>query len=324
MGDRIPRLLRLIALLQSGRARTAHDMMAELNVSRRTLFRDLNVLREAGIPYYHDPQAGYRIARSFYLPPISLTIPETLGLLLLAQTARSLRRGRSRAATLSAVNKLIAAVPEPIRLACTEMMHSVHVNPHPQAASSDEERCRFELQKLIDEGRACRIVYRSLFEGDTIETDLEPYALHFAGTAWYVIGRSSLHQQVRTFKLARVGDVAGLDRYFTRPASFSVADHLDGAWRLIPEGRRQQVELEFTAMVAVNVSETLWHPSQESKMLPDGRCVMRFEVNGLREIAWWTCGYGDQVLVRKPAALRQRVREIHASALARYGGNGRG
>ncbi len=320
MSDRIPRLLRLISLLHSGRARTAHDIMAELGVSRRTLFRDLGVLRDAGIPYYHDPQTGYRIAQSFYLPPISLTIPETLGLLLLAQTARSLRRGRSRAATLSAVNKLITAVPEPIRLACSDMMRAVNVNPYPQPVVSDEEAHRFELQKLADEQRRCHIVYRSLYDQSTIETDLDPYALHFVGTAWYVLGRSAMHDQVRTFKLARMQAITALDEHFTRPRDFCVTGHLDGAWRLIPEGQQHLVELEFSAKVATNVSETFWHPTQESKMLPDGRCIMRFEVNGLGEIAWWICGYGDQVSVRKPAALRRRVRDMHTAAAQRNNG----
>ncbi|MEZ6193148.1 MAG: hypothetical protein R3C45_17890 [Phycisphaerales bacterium] len=47
--------------------------------------------------------------------------------------------------------------------------------------------------------------------------------------------------------------------------------------------------LEFTPKVATNVSEVLWHPSQTCQYLDDGSCRMRFEVDGINEIAWWVC-----------------------------------
>ena len=128
---RIHRLLRLIMLLQSGRAGRTYDLTSELGISRRTLFRDLKALEMAGIPYYHDPEAGYRIARSFFLPPISLTVLETLALMLLGEAA-SVQPGRPMAApALSALSKLIATAPEPVRTACSELMANVSVNVGP-------------------------------------------------------------------------------------------------------------------------------------------------------------------------------------------------
>lgn len=315
---RIHRLLRLITLLQSGRPRTPAELTEELGISRRTLFRDLNMLQMAGVPYYHEPGVGYRISRSFFLPPISLTVGETLGLMMLGKTAAAQRNRPMVGPALSAIYKLLSTVPEPIRTACGEMMANVSVDPGAQLLGESEGKHYAHLQQCVDESRACRMTYRSPVEPEPIRCVLEPYALHFAARAWYVLGRTDVHREVRVFKLARIESLEPIPKRFTRPKRFRVSDKLGKAWQLIPEGREHQVELEFTAKVGRNVSEVRWHPSQAHELLPDGRCRMMFTVDGLGEIAWWLCGYADQVKVIKPAALRKRVREMLESALANY------
>jgi predicted DNA-binding transcriptional regulator YafY len=309
--ERIHRLLRLIIMLQSSRARGVDDLVRELGVSRRTLFRDLNQLQLAGIPYYHDPDSGYHIARGFFLPPISLTVPETLGLLLLGKTAAA-------GPALSAISKLITTIPEPVRSACADLMAHVSIDAHGQAVGDLESRHYTTLQTCIDEGRVCRLEYKSPIEPQPRTCRLHPYALHFAGRAWYVLGWTDAHKEVRVFKLGRIATLGPLDERFTKPRPFSVEDKLGKAWQLIPEGRVYHVELEFSAKVGTNVAEVRWHRSQRHELLPDGRCRMNLDVDGLGEIAWWLCGYAHEVTVLAPPELRLRVQQMHQAALERY------
>ena len=316
--SRIHRLLQLITLLQSGQAKSVNDLLSELGVSRRTLFRDLKVLQLAGIPYYYDSGLGYRIARSFYLPPINLTVPETLGLMLMGKLAASRRSLPLKEATVGAIAKLTSTIPEPIRTACHDLMANVSINPGAQAIDDTESRYYTDLQRCVDEGRTCRIIYQSPVEPKPFSGRLNPYAMHFVTRAWYVMGESELHGEIRIFKLARIKDLKLLESRFSRPNRFKVEDQLGYAWQLIPEGKLYKIELEFSPMVATNVSEVLWHPTQEQEILPDGRCRMTFSVDGLREIAWWICSYAGEVEVLKPMALRHRVKRMLASAVARY------
>ena len=175
-----------------------------------------------------------------------------------------------------------------------------------------------QLQQAIDLGRACRLVYSSLVEEGSTELVLEPYLLHHANRAWYVLGRSDLHGEVRMFKLVRIEKLELLSVGFDKPKGFRAEQKLGNAWCMIPEGREYSVELEFTARVATNVSEVRWHATQSHRVLADGRCVMKFRVDGLNEIAWWVCGYADQVVVRKPDKLREIVARMHQSAAALY------
>jgi len=314
--QRIHRLIRLIMLLQSGRAQTPDDLVAELQVSRRTIFRDLALLKDAGIPCYHDPDAGYRIADSHYLPSINLTTLETLGLLLLGKSAAANRRKPLMSQALSAINKLATTVPEPIRDACVDMLVNVSVAEAPHSPDDGEARHYLDLQRCIDEKRVCAMRYQPAGAGATPATfTIRPLALHFAVRSWYVMGELDGEEEVRVFKLCRILELSPLPRRFGRERKFRVEDKLGRAWQLIPEGREYNVELLFTAKVGRNVSEVRWHPTQQHTIGPDGRCRMRFVVDGLGEIAWWICGYADQVEVVKPKALREKVRAMHRAAV---------
>ena len=70
------------------------------------------------------------------------------------------------------------------------------------------------------------------------------------------------------------------------------------------------VRLRFTPKVARNVAEVQWHKSQQVTRNPDGSAIIDFRVDGLGEITWWILGYGDQVEVLSPAALRKNVAQI--------------
>lgn len=316
--DRINRLLRLITVLQRDEPNTTAGLLEELGVSRRTLFRDLKTLQQAGVPYHYDRAQGYRIDKGFHLPPVNLTVTETLGLMLLGKSAAA-QRGRPMVGpALSAIYKLISTTPDPIREACNDLMANISIAQDPAPAADLEIRFHTTLQRCIDEGTACRVVYQSPVEDDDLHAILHPYTLHFVNRAWYVLGHTDIHDEVRMFKLIRFNEVEPTDEHFDKPDNFRVEDKLGNPWCMIPEGKEYTIKLLFTKKVATNVSEVLWHKSQQHTLLDDGRCEMTFTVDGINEIAWWVCGYSDQVKVVAPPELRDRVQEMHESAAKQY------
>lgn len=312
---RMHRIMRLLVMLQAGAGTTRDELMEQLDVSRRTLFRDLDVLRAAGIPVYHDRTHGYRIHEKFYLKPVNLSVPETLGLMLLTKQVSGRRHEPLMGPALSAIYKLVTTVPEPLRSACSEIMSHVSVDPAPVLADSRESDLYGKFSKWIDERRKVMFHYCGPTDSETMQGSLKPYLLHYANRAWYVLGHSDVHDEVRMFKLIRFQSVEPTHQHFRRPANFSVERKLGDAWQMIPEGRIYEVELLFTAKVATNVAEVKWHKSQEHEILEDGSCRLKFRVDGLGEISWWVCGYADQVQVLKPRMLREKVRQMHERAV---------
>ena len=127
-----------------------------------------------------------------------------------------------------------------------------------------------------------------------------------------------MHHQVRTFKLERI---LSLERTGTRfrKVDFDLDRYLGRAWQMIPEGRIYHVRIRFSPMVAGNVEEVLWHPTQRTYSTDDGSLIFEADVDGLREICWWVLGYGDQAVVEQPRELRELVAtKVHRMAQA-YG-----
>ena len=185
--------------------------------------------------------------------------------------------------------------------------HSTGISP--AAAARHEHTSGFfeMIQKAIHQKRKLKMVYRSFTERERIRTTLDPYRLVFCQRAWYVVGYSSLHRSMRTFKLLRIYQLKFLDKLYVPDQDFNLDKFFGYAWNMIPEGRVYRVALRFSSKVAGNVAEVLWHKTQHIEWLEDGSMIFRVTVDGLTEISWWILGYGAEVGVIAPALLRKRI-----------------
>lgn len=309
--SRVYRLLRLITLLQSGRGRTASELASELEVSRRTVFRDLNMLEMAHIPYYSEPGgAGYRISPHFFLPPINLTLTEALAVLMLAGRLKDPGRLPLLAHAAEAAAKIESSLPQSIRRHVGSVLERLHVRLGPTSRHDGLDETFHRLAAAVAEHKVCRLVYISFAERGQITTVVYPLRLVFCGRAWYLLAWSRNHRSVRTFKLGRIRRLTVLPRVFERPRNVDLDRYFGAAWSMIPEGKLHEVHLHFAPKVAGNVAEVRWHPSQRVEWNDDGSIEFQVTVDGLGEILWWVLGYGDQVEVRRPGELRRRVAEI--------------
>jgi len=322
--SRIYRLLSLITMLQQRRAYTVNELADELEVSRRTVFRDLNMLEMARIPYYHDPDSGgYRISRTFFLPPINLTITEALAMLMLVGRMKGARRLPLLSEGRRAAMKLESALPGSIRSHVGSVIDKMSVSLGPLARHKGLDATFEDLTEGIVGRRVCRLVYISFQEHKQIITRVHPLRLAFAGRAWYLIAYSAKHRAIRTFKLGRIRKLTLTAQTFDAPRDVDVDKYFGAAWNMIPEGRVHDVHLRFARSVAGNVAEVQWHRTQKVRWNDDGSMEFHVSVDGLGEISWWVLGYGDQVEVIAPPALRKRVADVAAAVLGKYRKGGR-
>jgi len=322
---RVHRLVRLITVLRSGRRYGADALAEEMEVSRRTIFRDLKALAEAGVPYYYDQSTeGYAIDRSFFLPAINFTLDEGLALLLatrkmIGQLPMPLFQQVSFAAM-----KVESNLPRALQEHCGSIMDRFEFR-WPAVAEDHTLDERFhQLRIAIEQQRKVVMLYESLYDagnrtplGKTIETVVSPYRVIFIHRAWYLIGHSAFHSQVRTFKLSRITELKILEEMFADP-EFSLENYLGDAWVMIPEGRKYNVELVFSPKVSRNVAEVHWHRTQSCEFLDDGSLRFRVTVDGLNEISWWIMGYGDQVKVVRPAQLKKMIIKAAENVVKSY------
>ena len=309
--SRISRVIQILTTLQAGKSYAAGDLSKIFGTSRRTIFRDLKELQAIGVPYHYDTKTGgYAIDPEFFLPPIDLNLQEALSLLLLAHKASGQIQLPLKRAALLAALKIENNLPAKIRQYCNWALQNVSTRATAQAPADLLDITFTELQKAIINKRKVNISYHSLYEGRIIDIELCPYHLLYNQRAWYVLGYSGMHKSVRTFKLNRIIKLEITDKCFLGGEKFDVADFFGRAWSMIPEGRLYNIKLRLLPKVAENVAEVQWHSTQKVNHHNDGSATIEFRIDGLGEITWWILGYGDQVQVLAPKALRKRVVEI--------------
>ncbi len=311
---RLQRLVKLIGLLQSSRGHDSLDLARATGVSRRTIFRDLDVLKQAGVPLvYNETLLRYHIPNTYYLPPTNFTYEEALSVAVLCHELGDKEQLPFFQHARTAVLKLEGALTEELREQLQRTIPAISIRLPPSNQLDGQQRHYEQILDSIVQRQAVRVVYGSLTEWEDIRTKLSPYCLWHSRRSWYVIGRSSWHRAVRTFNLGRIKSLESTKDTFPVPKGFSVERYHRNAWHMMP-GKEYQVWIRFQKMMAQNVAEVRWHPTQETRHNPDGTLDFFAKVSGLHEICWWILGYGDRAEVIEPPELRALIAQ-HAKNL---------
>jgi len=316
---RLQRVLKLLTLLQTAHPYNAAQLARECGVSRRTIYRDLNTIEEAGIPvFFHRDTGGYEIHKTGMMPAVNLHLDEALALVLLASELGQKGGLPLFEPARDAAAKIVASLPVGMRAMLDRLARTIVVRPGPQAHHHALRATYRKVQDAIHHSRPLDVVYISFHDEGQIRTRIEPYWLMFNERAWYVIGKSSRHRSVRTFKLGRLKHLEPTAGRFQRPKGLTLEKHLGNAWRMMRGDTTYSVHLKFSPLVGPNVAEINWHKTQALSWDNDGAVHFRVSVDGLDEIIWWVLGYGPEVEVLAPEELTTRVADAARRMLDLY------
>ncbi|MBD3674625.1 MAG: transcriptional regulator [Planctomycetaceae bacterium] len=309
--QRLERLLRLLNVLQSGRPFNTRELSEMLSVSRRTIFRDINLLQDSGMEIrFSEEKQGYSLPESVYVRPLDFALNEVLFLLILCESVpeKPAYYPFSEAAQ-SAYLKILSSLPQSMRESVDELSEQVefHFDSHTPLEPRQEhyENCLRALQS----GRQLKLRYGASEDGTDQELVVSPYRLLFLRRNWYVIARSASHQEVRTFQVSRIQHSELLEQTYQVPRNFNLDRYLGNAWHLIRDGHGKSwdVKIHFYKQVARNVAEVNWHKTQKLDYQDDDSLIFSATVDSLKEIVWWVLGYGAQAEVLEPRELRDEV-----------------
>jgi predicted DNA-binding transcriptional regulator YafY len=152
------------------------------------------------------------------------------------------------------------------------------------------------------------------------EARVRPYLIEPSADshALYLIGFDETKGGLRTFKLERIRSLAISPVAFEPPPDGEIEAALDRAWGIVADQPVVEVVLRFAPSVASRVAETTWHPTQAAVRNADGSLTWRARVSGTFEIRPWILGWGADVEVLEPEALRAEIGGIVHAAAARY------
>ncbi len=314
------RMARIHALIAGGSRPSAARLAADLEVSRRTVERDLEAMRdELGAPLVYDRRSGgyYYSAPSFQLPLVNLTESEAAMLVTAAKLIEAYSGTPYRPVIERALRKL-ESLAAPAPAAGLEPPISFHLEP----LRGDETRVQEHfavLGRARALGRTVEMEYYSASSDRATTRRIDPYELHRFSGAWYVVGWCHTRKQIRTFALDRIFSLRETTDCFVPPADFSVARHYGDAMGL-EHGEPVAVELWFDAYQARWIRERVWHSSQQLREGPDGCLWMSLRVGSLQQVKRWVLSMGSHARVLAPPELRLAVaRELREATQAYEG-----
>jgi len=310
------RLLELVDLLASRRPRSISEIASHLEVSQRTVYRDIAELeQERHLPVVRD-EDGYRLLETATLRPLNLTAAESAVLRLAldnpaiarqAHLAPTLRRLRAKLDAATAAGEGRAA-PRTTRLAGADR------------TGASAQRVFGPLEDAVAERFEIELDYASLSGGTRRWRGVDPYCIFRREGTWYLAGRCHLRDEPRSFRLDRIAGVRRLGPRFEPPDGFDLGRYLDGAWGIFRGDGAHDVELRFSPKLAALVENARHHDGESWERLPDGSIGYRVRLTHLEEVARWIVGFGGDCRAVAPEELRERVREIAAGVVRSQSG----
>jgi predicted DNA-binding transcriptional regulator YafY len=307
---RADRLLSIMLLLQSYRRLTAGELAKRLEVSRRTIYRDLDALSSVGVPIVADRGGG----GGCYL----LNDAEVQALLLGRPSRLLVDLGLDRAADAAFV-KLLAAVPSSTRRDAEHVRQRIHVDPAGWSDSKEDVSALPIVQDGIWQERKLDLIYRR-GDGTTVECRVAPLGLIAKGNVWYVVAITE--EEIRTCRVSRIQGVDLTDEHFVRPRDFDLARFWESSTAQFRAALpRYFTVLRFAPEALPRVGRGWRYATVEREDPPDQdgrvRALVRFDVEDeAREIV---LSLGPFVEVLEPPDLRATIAELAAAIVKRYG-----
>lgn len=337
-GEQIVRHWRLLQMLQCrGTGLTLRELTEELDVSERTIQRDIEFLQEVGFPVeFEEDDAARRHWRLphdyFQSAPLVLSLTEAISLHLAGHLFAPLA-GTQFATGLDAIlGKIRSRIPGPALdyfRALDEMFYVRRIGLTDYAQHAETIEC---LTAAAREGRTVAVAYQSLWRKAAYETRLDPYGIVYFDADLFVVGQSHRAAAIRVFKISRIGQAELTDARFDRPPDFNLADYFRSSFGIVQDdGEPIEVEVHFDGPAAALVEERMWHESQKLDWLPaqetlfdsasDGPGPLRavFRLSNLVEFKRWLKGFGETAEVVRPAWLRTTLRDELLATARRYG-----
>ncbi|MEV4517192.1 YafY family protein [Dactylosporangium sp. NPDC049525] len=322
---RAGRLVSVILLLQARGRMTAEALAAELEVSVRTVYRDIEALHGAGVPLHGEPghDGGYRLLPGYRTQLTGLTGDEAAALALSMLPAAAADLGLGPAAA-GAATKLRAALTDDLRARADHVQQRLHIDLPNWYADQHDQPLLVPVADAVWRQQRLRVGYRRWKEPQDVTRTLDPFGLVLKGGRWYVVARAD--GQVRTYKVANLLSAAPTGERFDRPDDFDLAAHWQRYLDDFAERRHTGTATVRMSADGVRRIPDLCAPAVATAALAsagppdaDGWVRLTIPIESVTHAHGELLRFGTDLEVLAPPELRARVAATAASLAARYG-----
>ncbi|MDV2682754.1 YafY family protein [Alkalihalophilus lindianensis] len=316
---RAERLLNIMFLLQNRDIVTTERLADELNVSRRTILRDMDALSLAGIPVYalRGKHGGWTILESFKTN-LSYLKPEEIHALIASPSDKVLKDLGINKGTIDIREKLLSSLPESDTVKTRIFWERIYIDTGTWRESREDTTYLEIVQQAVLENRKSTIVYKKLNDQES-ERTVEPLGLVAKSNKWYLIAKHENH--FRNYRVSRIVSATILDEAFKRPTNF----HLINYWeesktdfiRRLPE-YVVGVEVKSTMIPRMTFTSKFIHSIDTKQISKEGWTHVSLTFNDKQEAIEYILGFGNQIRVITPENLIEELLDSAQAVIRLY------
>ena len=303
-------MLRIHQALQAGTFPNATSLAREIEVTTKTIHRDLEFMRDRlNLPIEFDKtRNGY-----FYtgevsaFPTMQITEGEIFALVVAEKALQQYRGTSFEKPLLSAIKKMEQALPDTISLNLADIEQTISFRT--SAEPILDLKIFDVLAKAVAQRKQLELNYRKPGQKKTETRVVDPYHLANINGEWFLFAYDHARTDIRTFVPARIQSVKPTGKIFERPQKFSLEKRLRNSFGVHSGEGEFEVIIRFNARAADYVREKKWHESQQLRELKGGGVELHLKLSSLMEIERWVLSWGGDAKVSKPRELVEAVRE---------------
>ncbi|MBD3161878.1 MAG: WYL domain-containing protein [Candidatus Eisenbacteria bacterium] len=320
----ILRILRIHRLIQAKRHPNVSDLARLLEVSRSTVQRDIEQLRDRfGAPVAFNPiENGYEYSEEGYtFPDVEMTEGEALALMVADRALAAFRGTGSEALIRRLLRKAVDALEDRIEVRSEQV---IEADPFLRAAPPDriDPEVFSALEKAVRDRESLEIVLRTGGRADAAKRRIDPYHLVNIDGDWTLLAQDHRSREMRVFKPARIRAVEGTGVRFV-PRAVDPGELLRDKIDTIGRERIFEAVLRFDATLAPHILERRWGPAFRAQIMTDGGVELSFRSENADAVVRWCLGWGPGAEVVSPPWVRRRARQILRQIGRRYEGPAR-
>ena len=303
------RLLKIEQAIQNLSYPSVERLQEELEVSRRTILRDIDELKNyynAPIEYDRTRKGYYYSDKTYFVKNMLLSESEIFAVAGILPLMERYNNTPLKDTITKVYETISLMLPNQVEVH-SSFMNDVEFISNPLPIIDEEIFNQvFKATKLH---KIIRFDYRSISATSYKKHELHPYKIFNQKDDWYILGYSPEREKFTTFSLARMKNIE-LENDFTPDPGYRKKIHIDpdfGIWN--NEKASQKIELLFDKSVNTYILERTWHKKQKCRQKRDGSVYLSFESNQLQEVLFWVLKFGSSVQVLNPPELVDMYRD---------------
>jgi predicted DNA-binding transcriptional regulator YafY len=315
--NRLERITTILLLLQTRKKITAQHLAAKFDTSVRTIYRDIRVLEEAGVPIGAEAGFGYYLLEGYSLPPILFSKDEAGAMLTAEKLLHQYGDLSLNAAYCSSMDKIRAVLKSRDKDYLEMLEDSISVHSKRPGINTDIFPNKYisAIQQALVNQQVIELEYYSKYNQQVNKRCIEPIGLSFINGTWHLFAWCRLRKAVRDFRPDRIKSLITLDETYNKkklPSLAEVSELFFNPKQLI------RIVLHLDKDIMHHIGDLRFYLGLQQETEKKNHLELIFLYPSLEEFARWILQWGNKIKIIEPVALKTEMKRLSKELYKHY------